>query len=48
MVPILGDLFDFGWQANIRNTRILRQELEQKLRIEKAALLPETPDQSGF
>lgn len=28
MIPLVGDLFDFGWQANIRNARILREELE--------------------
>ena len=41
LVPLVGDLFDFGWQANIRNARILRQELGMPK--EEAALT----DQSG-
>ena len=27
LIPLVGDLFDFGWRANIRNTEILREEL---------------------
>ena len=28
-VPLLGDLFDFGWKANTRNATLLQQHLEQ-------------------
>jgi hypothetical protein len=28
-VPVLGDLFDFGWKANTRNLRLLEAELLQ-------------------
>jgi len=31
IVPILGDLFDWGWQANNRNARLLRQHFEKHL-----------------
>lgn len=31
-VPLIGDLFDVGYKANIRNARLLRRELEQTLR----------------
>lgn len=26
MIPLLGDLFDFGFKANLRNLRLLREE----------------------
>jgi hypothetical protein len=29
-VPVLGDLFDFGWKANRRNLRILREDLRSQ------------------
>lgn len=28
-VPFLGDLFDVGWKANLRNVRLLEQHLEE-------------------
>lgn len=31
IVPILGDLFDWGWQANNRNAGLLRQHFEKQL-----------------
>lgn len=30
LVPVVGDLFDFGWQANQRNVRLLREYLCRK------------------
>jgi len=29
LIPIIGDLFDWGWQANNRNTALLRAHLER-------------------
>ena len=29
LIPIVGDLFDWGWQANNRNTAMLRAHLER-------------------
>ncbi|NSX55449.1 DUF4112 domain-containing protein [Parasulfitobacter algicola] len=29
-VPLIGDIFDIGWNANLRNVAILRNELERK------------------
>lgn len=31
IIPILGDLFDWGWQANNRNAKLLRREFEKQL-----------------
>jgi uncharacterized protein DUF4112 len=28
-IPLLGDLFDFGWKSNTRNIALLEQHLEQ-------------------
>jgi hypothetical protein len=28
-IPLLGDLFDFGWKSNTRNYRLLEQHLER-------------------
>ncbi|MBT9383835.1 DUF4112 domain-containing protein [Pseudooceanicola sp. CBS1P-1] len=28
MVPVLGDIFDIGWKANLRNVALMRRELE--------------------
>ena len=30
LVPFVGDLFDFGWQANQRNVRLLRDYLQRR------------------
>ncbi|WP_405111102.1 DUF4112 domain-containing protein [Phaeobacter sp. BS52] len=29
-IPLLGDMFDIGWKANLRNVAILRRHLEKK------------------
>ncbi|APG47381.1 DUF4112 domain-containing protein [Phaeobacter porticola] len=29
-VPLIGDLFDIGWKANVRNVAVLRRHLEKK------------------
>ncbi len=29
LIPLVGDLFDWGWQANNRNTALLRSYLER-------------------
>lgn len=39
LVPIIGDLFDIGWQGNLRNVRIARAHLEQRWADERAAAL---------
>lgn len=31
-VPVLGDLFDMAWQANMRNVRLVEEHYEPKLR----------------
>jgi len=28
-IPLVGDVFDVGWKANLRNVKLLRQHLEQ-------------------
>lgn len=28
-IPLIGDLFDIGYKANLKNARLLRQELER-------------------
>jgi hypothetical protein len=30
LIPFIGDFFDVGFKANIRNARILRQALEKR------------------
>lgn len=29
-IPLVGDLFDFGWKANARNVALLEQELQRR------------------
>lgn len=29
IIPLIGDLFDIGYKANLKNARLLRQELER-------------------
>ncbi len=29
IIPLVGDLFDIGYKANLKNARLLRQELER-------------------
>jgi hypothetical protein len=31
-VPVLGDLFDFAWQANVRNVQLIEQHYRPELR----------------
>ena len=37
-VPLLGDLFDVGWRANIRNTALLDRYLEAPTPTKRASL----------
>lgn len=30
LIPVLGDLFDFGYKANLRNSRLLEQHLDRQ------------------
>lgn len=39
LIPIIGDLFDWGWRGNLRNTAILRDRLEARWQIERDMLL---------
>lgn len=39
LVPLIGDLFDIGWQANLRNVRIARAHLEERWAKEREAAL---------
>jgi hypothetical protein len=32
LVPLVGDLFDLGFKANVRNLRLLEQAVEKALR----------------
>jgi hypothetical protein len=36
-VPVLGDAFDFVWQANMRNLRLVEQHYHARLRPRSAA-----------
>ncbi len=38
-VPILGDLFDVGWKANVRNLTLLQQHLEQPAATRRSSRL---------
>jgi hypothetical protein len=35
-VPLLGDIFDFAWKANLRNVALLERHLAAPLRAERA------------
>ena len=39
LIPLLGDLFDVGWKANIRNAQLLREHIHAfpEMETEKAA-----------
>lgn len=39
MVPVLGDLFDAGWKANVKNVRLLDEHLDTPDRQRKASVL---------
>ncbi|QQA41380.1 DUF4112 domain-containing protein [Pelagovum pacificum] len=30
-IPLIGDLFDVGWKANLRNVKLLREHMERKM-----------------
>jgi hypothetical protein len=36
-IPLLGDLFDFGWKANNRNIALLEQHLQQPVTAHRAS-----------
>lgn len=40
LVPIVGDVFDFAWKANVRNTQLLRKHLETELNVQQKPLFP--------
>lgn len=40
MVPVVGDAFDIVYKANTRNTRLLREYLEQELNTEPPPRFP--------
>ncbi|MDX1598154.1 MAG: DUF4112 domain-containing protein [Marinobacter sp.] len=40
MVPVVGDAFDIVYKANTRNTRLLREYLEQELNTEPKPRFP--------
>ena len=49
IIPILGDLFDWGWQANNRNARLLRRHFEKHLSEEtKPQMIDVTPPKDGL
>ena len=35
-VPVIGDVFDFAWKANLRNVALLEQHLASPVRAERA------------
>jgi len=39
LVPIIGDLFDIGWQGNLRNVRIARANLEARWEQEHTLII---------
>jgi len=41
LIPVIGDLFDIGWQGNIRNVRIARAQLEDRWDREYAQIVSE-------
>ncbi|AZT84772.1 DUF4112 domain-containing protein [Marinobacter sp. NP-4(2019)] len=42
MVPVVGDAFDIVYKANTRNTRLLREYLEEELKTEPQPRFPWT------
>ena len=36
-LPLVGDLFDFGWKANTRNVALLQQHIEQPAAARRAS-----------
>ncbi len=39
LVPVLGDLFDMAWKANVRNVRLLEHHLDAPQRAERSGRL---------
>jgi hypothetical protein len=39
LVPLLGDIFDFGWKANTRNVRLYRRWVENPAGVRRSSLL---------
>ena len=40
LVPVVGDIFDFAWKANVRNTQLLREHLETELNAQQKPRFP--------
>ena len=40
LVPVVGDIFDFAWKANVRNTQLLREHLETELNVQQKPPFP--------
>ena len=40
LVPVVGDVFDFAWKANVRNTQLLREHLETELSVQQKPRFP--------
>ena len=40
LVPVIGDVFDFAWKANVRNTQLLREHLETELNVQQKPPFP--------
>ena len=40
LVPVIGDVFDFAWKANVRNTQLLREHLETELSVQQKPRFP--------
>jgi uncharacterized protein DUF4112 len=36
-IPLLGDLFDFGWKSNLRNIALLEQHLQQPVTAQRTS-----------
>ncbi|GFE64062.1 membrane protein [Litoreibacter roseus] len=43
-IPLIGDIFDFGWKANLRNVALLKAHLAKIDATEKRAALSEQND----
>jgi hypothetical protein len=39
LVPLIGDFADIGWQANLRNVRITREQVERRWAQEREAAI---------
>lgn len=43
LIPVIGDVFDFAWKANVRNTQLLREYLETDLKVQRPPAFPWKP-----